>query len=55
MAYIGDGNNVAHSLMIASAKVGMDISVASPEGYKPDEKVVEMAKNLLKKAERRLL
>ncbi len=40
LAYIGDGNNVAHSLMIASAKVGMDISIASPNGYKPNEKVV---------------
>ena len=43
MAYIGDGNNMAHSLMIGAAKVGMDISVASPEGYKPNEEVVEMA------------
>lgn len=43
MTYIGDGNNVAHSLLIASAKVGLDISIASPEGYKPNEKVVQMA------------
>jgi ornithine carbamoyltransferase len=39
MAYIGDGNNVAHSLMIACAKMGMDIAVASPKGYEPDASV----------------
>lgn len=44
VAYIGDGNNVAHSLMIASAKVGMDISVASPKGYEPLKEVTELAK-----------
>jgi ornithine carbamoyltransferase len=41
VAYIGDGNNVAHSLMVACSKVGMDISVASPKGYEPDKKVTE--------------
>lgn len=41
MAYIGDGNNVAHSLMIACAKMGMDIAIASPKGYEPDASVVE--------------
>lgn len=44
MAYIGDGNNMAHSLMIGAAKVGLNISISSPAGYKPDEKVVKMAK-----------
>ncbi len=39
LAYIGDGNNVAHSLMIACTKVGMDISVASPKGYFPNETI----------------
>jgi ornithine carbamoyltransferase len=33
LAYIGDGNNMAHSLMFCAAKVGMDIAVASPRGY----------------------
>lgn len=50
MAYIGDGNNVAHSLMIAAAKVGMDISVAAPKGYEPDEKVYELAKEFAKES-----
>ncbi|AGK52718.1 ornithine carbamoyltransferase [Bacillus sp. 1NLA3E] len=39
LAYIGDGNNMAHSLMIACAKMGMDISVASPKGYEPNAEV----------------
>ena len=36
MCYIGDGNNMAHSLIIGALKVGMKISVACPEGYIPD-------------------
>lgn len=44
LAYVGDGNNVAHSLLNACAKVGMDIAVATPEGYEPDAKIVELAK-----------
>lgn len=36
LAYIGDGNNVAHSLIQATAKLGMHIRVASPPGYEPD-------------------
>jgi ornithine carbamoyltransferase len=44
LAYVGDGNNVARSLLFASSKVGMDISVASPEGYEPEEEVVELAR-----------
>ncbi|MFP4005742.1 MAG: ornithine carbamoyltransferase [Candidatus Hadarchaeia archaeon] len=44
LAYIGDGNNVCHSLLLGASKVGMDISVASPEGYTPEEKIVKDAK-----------
>lgn len=40
LAYIGDGNNVAHSLMHACVKVGMDISIACPEGYEPYSGIV---------------
>ncbi len=43
LAYIGDGNNMAHSLLHGCAKVGMDIAIASPSGYKPDVKVVAEA------------
>ncbi|RSL31020.1 ornithine carbamoyltransferase [Salibacterium salarium] len=42
--FVGDGNNVAHSLMIASAKVGMDGVIAVPEGYEPDAAVWEEMK-----------
>ncbi|HEX2952875.1 MAG TPA: ornithine carbamoyltransferase [Bacillota bacterium] len=44
MAYIGDGNNMAHSLMFGGAKMGMEVVVASPEGYTPDPQIVELAK-----------
>jgi ornithine carbamoyltransferase len=43
LAFIGDGNNVCHSLMIACTKLGMNISIAHPEGYAPDELVQEFA------------
>ncbi|MDQ0268759.1 ornithine carbamoyltransferase [Cytobacillus purgationiresistens] len=42
--YVGDGNNVAHSLMIGAAKVGMNMTVACPKGYEPEESVVKLAK-----------
>ncbi len=44
MAYIGDGNNMANSLLYGCAKAGMDISVATPIGYEPDAEVIEGAK-----------
>ncbi|WP_459499571.1 ornithine carbamoyltransferase [Bacillus sp. C1] len=43
LAYIGDGNNVCHSLLIASAKVGMNMTVATPLGYEPNEEIVKRA------------
>ncbi|BAF58687.1 ornithine carbamoyltransferase [Pelotomaculum thermopropionicum SI] len=43
LAYVGDGNNVCHSLLFGCAKTGMHISVASPEGYKPKEEIVRLA------------
>ncbi|WP_226038198.1 ornithine carbamoyltransferase [Aquibacillus saliphilus] len=45
VAYIGDGNNVAHSLMIGSAKMGMNISIAAPKGYQPDATITEKARS----------
>ena len=45
MAYIGDGNNMANSLIVGALKSGMDMACATPEGYRPDEKVLEFAKN----------
>jgi len=43
LSYIGDGNNMAHSLMFGGAKTGMHIVIASPSGYQPDPKVVRLA------------
>ncbi|MBU8918094.1 ornithine carbamoyltransferase [Bacillus sp. FJAT-29953] len=44
LAYVGDGNNnMAHSLMEGAAKVGMDISIASPSGYLPNGEITERA------------
>jgi ornithine carbamoyltransferase len=42
LAYVGDGNNVATSLLFAATKVGMDIALASPEGYELSNEVVEL-------------
>src|SRR5687768_4521667 len=43
VAYLGDGNNVCHSLMVACAKLGMDFVAATPPGYEPSEEVVGWA------------
>ncbi len=43
LAYVGDGNNVAHSLLFGCSLVGMDIAVATPPGYEPQEEVVAKA------------
>ena len=40
LGYIGDGNNVAHSLMLGGVKMGMHVRVATPEGYEPSPRVV---------------
>ncbi len=48
LAFIGDGNNVANSLMIAGAKLGLEVRVASPPGYEPLEEIVEMSKAFAK-------
>jgi ornithine carbamoyltransferase len=44
VAYVGDGNNVSHSLMLTGAKLGMHIVVATPAGYEPNAKIVEQAR-----------
>jgi ornithine carbamoyltransferase len=43
LAYVGDGNNMAHSLMYAAPKVGMHVSIATPAGYAPDPLVIAKA------------
>ncbi|MCS5695302.1 ornithine carbamoyltransferase [Desulfofundulus thermocisternus] len=44
LAYVGDGNNICHSLLFGCAKTGMHISVASPPGYQPRAEIVEAAR-----------
>ena len=44
MCYIGDGDNMANSLIVGGLKVGMQVSVATPKGYEPDESVLAFAK-----------
>lgn len=46
LAYLGDGNNVAHSLLIAGALLGVHVAVAAPEGYRPSADIVALAKEL---------
>jgi ornithine carbamoyltransferase len=46
VAYLGDGNNVAHSLLEACALAGVDIAVATPPGYQPVDDVVDVAERL---------
>jgi ornithine carbamoyltransferase len=43
LAYVGDGNNVCHSLLFASAKAGIKLKVATPAGYEPDPEIVLQA------------
>lgn len=44
LTYIGDGNNVVHSLLLGGAKLGVHVSVATPPGYEPDPAIVQAAR-----------
>ncbi len=44
MCFIGDGNNMANSLMVGAIKTGMSFSIACPKGYEPDAALIEWAK-----------
>lgn len=46
LTYVGDGNNVAHSLLLGGALAGVNVRVATPQGYQPDIEIVEQAKKL---------
>jgi ornithine carbamoyltransferase len=50
LAYVGDGNNMAHSLMLAAPKVGMDVAIASPKGYEVKPHYLELARQDAKAA-----
>src|SRR5580700_5826729 len=43
LAFVGDGNNVAHSLMLSSLRLGMNFALATPAGYEPDPEIVSQA------------
>jgi ornithine carbamoyltransferase len=49
LAYVGDGNNVAHSLIYGCSKVGMNIVLGCPKGYEPDPQVVSRGKEEAKR------
>ena len=46
LAFVGDGNNVAHSLLLTAALTGACMTVASPDGYEPDEEIVNTAREI---------
>jgi ornithine carbamoyltransferase len=46
LTYVGDGNNVAHSLLLGGAKMGMEVRVATPPGYEPIPQVVQRAQEI---------
>jgi len=48
LGFIGDGNNVCHSLLIGCAKVGINMAIATPEGYEPESDVVKLAQDYAK-------
>ena len=49
VSWVGDGNNVLHDLMLACAMLGIDIHYAVPEGYEPDEDIVQRSEKLASK------
>jgi ornithine carbamoyltransferase (EC 2.1.3.3) len=51
LAYVGDGNNVCHSLLFCASKLGVNIKVATPKNYEPDKKVVADSKAFAKKTQ----
>jgi ornithine carbamoyltransferase len=50
LAYVGDGNNVCHSLLLGCTKIGMNISVAIPKGYEPRSEIVALAEGYSRKS-----
>ena len=46
ITYVGDGNNVAHSLALACALTGAELTIAHPEGHAPDKRILDLAANL---------
>ena len=46
LTYLGDGNNMAHSLLLGGALTGLNVRIAAPQGYEPDPKIVAQAKEI---------
>jgi ornithine carbamoyltransferase len=46
LAFVGDGNNVVHSLMLSAARLGVDFAIATPRGYEPNAEIVAQAEGL---------
>jgi ornithine carbamoyltransferase len=46
LAFVGDGNNVAHSLMLSAVRLGVDFAISTPEGYAPNAEIVAQAEGL---------
>jgi ornithine carbamoyltransferase len=46
LTYLGDGNNMAHSLLLGGALTGLNIRIATPKGYQPNPEIVERAKKI---------
>jgi ornithine carbamoyltransferase len=55
LAFVGDGNNVAHSLMLSAVRLGIDFSLSTPEGYAPAPEIVAQAEGLAAVSGARLL
>jgi ornithine carbamoyltransferase len=55
LAFLGDGNNVANSLMLTALRLGMNFAIATPEGYEPDAEIVAQAEALAAVAGAQLL
>lgn len=55
LAFVGDGNNVAHSLLLSAARLGMDFRVATPSGYAPDPAIAKQARDLARESGARIL
>jgi ornithine carbamoyltransferase len=46
LAFVGDGNNVAHSLMLTAGRLGVEVAIATPAGYRPDAAIVAQAREM---------
>lgn len=55
ISWIGDGNNVLHSIMLSAAKFGMNLHIATPKGYEPNSSITEAAKQFSNESGTKLL